>query len=430
MKTLIKNAKVTDQNSSVLDILLDGEKILEIGENLGADGAKVIDAGGLDAFFGFCDMHTHLREPGYEYKEDIASGALAAAHGGYSCVACMANTSPAADSPAVIEFIKNRGKQAGFARVFPIGAITKGLEGTELSEMGALKAAGAVALSDDGKPVANANTMRLALQYASHFGILLISHCEVRELAAEGFMNEGFTASLIGLKGIPAAAETIMVTRDILLAESLGTRVHIAHVSTKGSVDAVRAAKARGVRVTCETAPHYFSATDELCSEYDTNTKMNPPLRAPEDVGAIKQGLSDGTIDAIATDHAPHHLDEKRCEFANAANGIIGLETAFSLCATHLVNPGLISKQRLAQLLCSAPRSILSLEGGVLEKGAAADITLVDFNADVIYDESDLYSKARNSPFLHQPLKGRVAHTFIGGRHVIENGRKSANDYR
>ncbi len=424
MKTLVKNANIVNPGEEFgqHDILIEDGVIAEIAKDISAD-AQVVDANGLDAFPGFFDMHVHLREPGFEYKEDIASGALAAAHGGFTGVACMPNTQPVADSPAVIEYIVNKGKKAGFAKVYPIGSITKGMLGAELSEMGALKEAGAVALSDDGKPVTNANTMRLALQYASHFGLPLISHCEVMELSAGGLMHEGFVSSLAGLKGIPYTAETIMAVRDILLAESLDTRVHIAHVSAAATVNAIRDAKARGVKVTCETAPHYFSATDAFCRDYDTNAKVNPPLRTLSDVEAIKRGLADGTIDAIATDHAPHHIDEKRCEFANALSGLIGLELAFSLCATHLA--GVVSKQRLAELLCAAPRKILGIEGGVLEKGQAADIALVNFSADVIYDETSLYSKARNTPFLNTPLKGGVVHTFIDGRHVIENGAKT-----
>ncbi len=424
MKVLIKNANVINpgEQLGLQDILIENGSILDIAKDISAD-AQVVDANGLDAFPGFFDMHVHLREPGFEYKEDIASGALAAVHGGFTGVACMPNTQPAADSPAVIEYIINKGKKAGYAKVYPIGCITKGSLGAELSEMGALKEAGAVALSDDGKPVVNANTMRLALQYASHFDLPLIAHCEVPELSAGGLMNEGFVSSLVGLKGIPYTAETVMAVRDILLAESLNTRVHIAHVSAAATVNAIREAKARGVKVTCETAPHYFSATDELCRDYDTNAKVNPPLRTASDVEAIKAGLADGTIDAIATDHAPHHIDEKRCEFANALSGLIGLELAFSLCATHL--SGVVSKERLAQLLCAAPRKILGIDGGTLEKGQRADIALVSFDADVIYDETGLYSKARNTPFLNMPLKGRVVHTFVDGRLVIRDGAKA-----
>ncbi len=423
MKVLIKNANIVNPGEELgkLDILIEDGTISDAAKDIQAD-AEIIDASGLDAFPGFFDMHVHFREPGFEYKEDIESGALAAAHGGFTGVACMPNTQPVADSPAVIEYIINKGKKAGYAKVYPIGSITKGMLGAELSEMGALKEAGAVALSDDGKPVVNANTMRLALQYASHFDLPLIEHCEVPELSAGGLMNEGFVSSLVGLKGIPYTAETIMAVRDILLAESLHTRVHIAHVSAAATVNAIRDAKARGVKVTCETAPHYFSATDELCRDYDTNAKVSPPLRTAADVEAIKAGLADGTIDAIATDHAPHNIDEKRCEFANALSGLIGLETAFSLCATHLA--GIISKARLAELLCAAPRKILGIGGGTIEKGQKADIALVNFGADVIYDETGLYSKARNTPFLNMPLKGRAVHTFVDGRWVIRDGVK------
>lgn len=420
MKTLIQNGLLVNPRgvNGAYDLSIDGERIEKISaqplDPAGYD--QVIDAQGKWVTPGLVDMHVHLREPGFEYKEDIASGTLAAVHGGFTAVACMPNTNPVNDDVSVTGYIKMKAQQKGHCRVYPIAAITKGLEGKELSEFGLLLQAGAVGFSDDGKPVTDANRMRLALQYALNFDALLLSHCEVASLSAEGSMNEGMVAASLGLKGIPAAAEDAMVARDIMLAETYGSRLHICHVSTKGSVELVRQAKARGVRVSCETAPHYFSATEEWVEGYDTNAKMNPPLRTAGDVQAIKEGLADGTIDAIATDHAPHHLDEKRIEFALALNGIVGLETAFSLGMTNLVEPGLISPERLIELMSARPAEILQVEGGVLKEGAPADIAILDPADSITYTEEMLHSKSKNSPFLGREYRGRVVHTIVGGK--------------
>jgi dihydroorotase len=425
MKLLIKNADVVNPRgkSGKLDILINGDKIEKLAPSITDADAQIIDACGLCAAPGFVDIHCHLREPGYEYKEDIASGTLAAAHGGFTSVCCMPNTDPVIDTETIIEEIKARAARFGYAKVYPIAAITKDLKGEELTEMGCLKGAGAIAFSDDGRPVSSALMMRRALQYASGFDALIVSHSEELSLV-EGSMNEGYTASLLGLKGIPRAAEEIMIAREIILAEGLNTRVHIAHVSTRGSLELIRQAKARGVKVTCETCPHYFSATDELVGDYDTNAKVNPPLRTADDVAAIIEGLKDGTIDCIATDHAPHHIDEKRCEFQLAANGLIGFETAFSLGVTHLVKPGHITLEKLVELMSARGADIMRLDAGVLKEGGAADVTL--FNADLNYtfEAADIYSKSKNTPFIGQKLTGRVIYTLTDGKLIIKDAKK------
>ena len=321
------------------DIYIDKGVVAEIGENIDLDGVdmEVIDATGKIVTPGLVDMHVHLRDSGQEYKEDIESGTKSAAMGGFTSIACMPNTEPVIDNQAIVEFIKSKAASVGCVNVYPIGAISKGLEGKELAEIGEMKFAGVVAISDDGRPVVESGLMRRALEYASMFDVTVISHCEDMGLVAGGSMNEGYVSTALGLKGITRAAEEVMVSRDILIAEATNTAVHIAHVSTRGAVDLVRQAKKRGVKVTCETCPHYFTLTDKACEGFNTNAKMNPPLRTDDDVEAVKEGLRDGTIDAIATDHAPHHIDEKQCEFALANNGIIGFETALGLSVTHLV---------------------------------------------------------------------------------------------
>ncbi len=369
---------------------------------------------------GFCDMHCHLREPGQEYKETIATGTRAAAAGGFTAVACMPNTVPPVDSEAAIQFILDKATAQASTDVLPIACITKGMAGGELAELGMLKAAGAVAFSDDGKPVTSARVMRMALQYAMNFHTLIISHCEEMSIAA-GSMNEGRTATMLGLKGIPNAAEEIMVARDILLAEGLGARVHIAHISTRGSVALVRAAKARGVRVSAETCPHYFSATDELVGCYNTNAKVNPPLRTEDDRLAIIEGLRDGTIDAIATDHAPHHSDDKAVEFELAANGISGFETAFALSWTHLVSPGHLDAAHLVHLLAVAPRALLGQSGGVLAEGERACITLADPALRWVVRADEFLSRGRNTPFAGHELTGRIVHTLRDGKSVFKD---------
>jgi dihydroorotase len=358
-------------------------------------------------------MHVHLREPGEEYKEDILSGARAAAAGGFTGVACMPNTRPVNDCKAVTALILAQAAGAA-VRIYPVGAISQGLEGQQLAEFGEMKAAGVVAISDDGRPVRDSQLMRRALEYAGDFGLTVISHSEEPSLST-GVMNEGAMSTRLGLKGIPTAAESIMVYREIALAEFTGTRVHIAHVSTAMSVELIRSAKARGVRVTAETAPHYFTLTDEAVEGYDTNTKMNPPLRSVADREAIKLALADGTLDAIATDHAPHSILEKETEFDAAANGIIGLETALPLTLA-LVREGLIDEKRLVELLTVNPAAILGIAGGSLIPGAPADVTLIDPNRTFVYTEDQVISKSRNTPFLGWSLQGRAVLTLVGGQ--------------
>ena len=363
MSLLIKGGRVIDPSRNIddtLDILVEEGTIREVGKGLKAPGAETIDAKGMLVVPGLIDMHVHLRDPGLEYKEDIVSGTQAAAAGGFTSVACMPNTKPVNDNKTVTAYILDKACREGVVNVFPIGAITQGSKGEALAEMGELKESGCVAVSDDGHPVANAELMRRALEYARGMGIMVISHAEEKALVGEGVMNEGFTSTELGLKGIPRVAEDIATTRDVLLAEYTRSPIHIAHVSTRGAVRIIREAKARGVKVTCETAPHYFALTDDAVRGYDTNAKMNPPLREADDVAAIKEGLADGTIDAIATDHAPHHLDEKDIEFNLAMNGIIGLETSLPL-SLRLVEEGVIDIKALVEKLSCNPANILGL---------------------------------------------------------------------
>lgn len=424
MKTLIKNGTLVNPRgkSGEWDVLLeDGVVKALLPRGSEAEAGEVVDARGLHVMPGFIDMHVHLREPGFEYKEDIASGTLAAAHGGFTAVACMPNTSPVNDNKVVIRYILDRAKEAGHARVYPIAAITKGLLGEEMTPMGGLLAAGAVAFSDDGRPVESAQRMRLALEYAKNFGALIISHCEDLSMAGEGAMNEGEVSAILGIKGISRAAEEVMLARELILAEALDCRVHIAHISTALGVDLLRQAKARGVKATGETCPHYFSATDEWCKGYDANAKMNPPLRTARDVEAIKQGLADGTLDCIVTDHAPHAAWEKESGFLTAPNGIIGLETAYSLGITNLVEPGVLTYGQLVEHMSCRPAEVLGVPGGVIEEGAAADITLADPKASVVYTQANNHSKSANSPFFGKRLKGRVVRTILGGKMTAQN---------
>ncbi len=423
-KLWIQNGTIVNPSGAALqgrhDILIENGRIQAIAPELPAadvEGAEIVDALGCHVMPGFFDLHVHLREPGQEYKEDIASGTLAAVHGGYTAVCCMPNTDPVIDNPALLSFIREKASAADHCKVYPVAAITKGLKGEELSEMGLLLEAGAVAFSDDGKPVADPQRMRLACQYAKNFDALLMLHCEDKALAGSGVMHEGYYSVTLGLAGIPAASEAAMVARDLLIAESYGTRIHICHVSTEQSIALIRAAKARGVRVTCETAPHYFAATDEWVelSGYDSNVKMNPPLRSARDRDAIIEALADGTIDAIATDHAPHHQDEKRVEFNIALNGIVGLETAYSLAVTHLVMPGKLTPEQLVDRMSAAPRRILGLEGAEIAEGAPADLTIAKPDADVVYTAAGLHSKSKNSPFLERPYFGKIQQTIVEG---------------
>ena len=421
MKTLIKSGRVVDPANQIdekLDILIVNGKVADLSANIDAGEAEIINAAGLIVTPGLIDIHVHLRDPGLEYKEDIISGTKAAAAGGVTSVACMPNTSPVNDNLAVTRFIISKAQEQGSANVFPIGCITKGLKGEILAEMGELKAGGCVGFSDDGRPVSDGELMRRALEYASTFGAPVISHAEDLSLAAGGSMNEGVVATELGLKGIPWVAEDAMTARDIMLAEFTGAHLHVAHVSTKGSVELVRQAKARGVQVTCEAAPHHFTLTEEAVRGYNTNAKMNPPLRTQEDVEAVRAGLADGTIDAIATDHAPHHFDEKNVEFAIAMNGIVGLETLLPL-TLRLVGEKVLSLSQAIALMTCKPAKILGLDRGTLSVGAVADLTLINPNKEWILEAAKLHSKSKNTPFDGHQLKGLAVRTLLAGKTVF-----------
>lgn len=426
MKILIKGGRVVDPKNDfdkVADVLVDNGVISEIGENINANGdVTVIDAEGKIVSPGLVDMHSHLRDPGQEYKEDIESGTRSAAMGGITSIACMPNTKPVIDGEPIVTYIKTKAKEVGHVNVYPIGSISKGLEGKELAEIGELKNAGAVAISDDGRPVVESGLMRRALEYAKMFDIAVISHCEDLGLADGGQMNEGFMATYLGLKGITRAAEEVMVSRDILIAEATHTAIHIAHVSTRGSVELVRQAKKRGVNVTCETCPHYFTLTENAVDGFNTNAKMNPPLRTSDDVEAIKEGLKDGTIDCIVTDHAPHHIDEKNCEFALALNGIVGFETSLGLGLQYLVKSGVLTLNELIEKMAVNPSRILRINKGSLSIDADADITIFDPSKEWTVDISKFQSKSKNSPFNGFTLCGKPEYVIVGGKIVVSNG--------
>lgn len=421
-RLLIRDGRLFDPATGldqIADILIEDGLIAGIGRGLRGGGTAVLDAAGLLVIPGLIDVHVHLREPGQEYKETIATGTAAAVAGGVTGVACMANTVPPNDDPAITEFIRKQAAAAGLARVYPIGAVTRRLEGTEIAEYGYQREAGVVALSDDGRPVMDSEVFRRALEYARAFDLVVITHCEDLALSRDGAMHEGAVSTELGLPGVPRAAEEVMVLRDLVLAELTGARLHIAHVSTAGAVAAIREAKRRGVRVTAETAPHYFTLTDEAVRGYNVNAKMNPPLREAADREAVIAGLADGTIDVIASDHAPHHEDDKRVEFARAANGIVGLETELGL-TLRLVREGRLTlRQALAALTCR-PADLLGLPGGRLAEGVPADLVLLDLEAEVRVEAAALRTRGRNSPFLGWTLPGRVEKTLVGGRVVYE----------
>ncbi len=420
MKTIIKGGNVlAPEGFKRCSVLIEGGIIAVMGENLDEAGAAVVDASGLLVVPGFVDIHCHLREPGYEYKEDIASGTAAAARGGFTSICCMANTDPVNDSAVVTEFIKKKAREAGPIRVYPIAAVTKGLRGEELTEVGELSEAGAAALSDDGKSIRNAQRMRLALSYAKRFRMLVISHPEDEELVNGGVMNEGYWSTALGLPGTTRAAEETIIARDCLLAELEKTRIHIAHVSTAGGAEIIRHAKSMGIAVTAETAPHYLLATDEWVQGYDSSTRVNPPLRTESDRLALIEALKDGTIDCIATDHAPHHIDDKNVEYALAASGISGFETAFAVCWTALAAPGHMKPEELFHKMTSAPADIIGIRAGRLCAGEAADVTIVDGDAEWTVDPSKFASRGKNTPFAGKTLKGAVKHTFAGGVHIF-----------
>jgi dihydroorotase len=407
------------------DVLIEGERLLRIEKNLPADDARVVELpAGAVVTPGLIDMHVHLREPGQEHKETIASGVAAAVAGGFTAVACMPNTDPVNDHASVTQFIVKRAVDAGLARVYPIGAVSMGSRGDQLTEIGDLHAAGCVAISDDGYPVRTALLMRRALEYASMFRMPVIDHCEDPSLKGDGVAHEGAMASSLGLRGIPGVAESVMVERDISMAEITSGRVHVAHMSARQSLRAVQAGKARGVAVTAEVTPHHFLLTDALLAErggYDTNCKMNPPLREGADRDAMLDGLRDGSIDVIATDHAPHHADEKSLEFDRAPFGIVGLETAVALCVDRLVHSGVLTLSRLVELLSANPARILNLPGGTLTEGGPADITILAPDAPVTVRAASFRSRGRNTPFEGWSLRGGVVATIVGGRPVFVN---------
>jgi dihydroorotase len=422
-RLLLKGGRVVDPAQgldAVLDVMLADGVVADVGGRVAARGAEVFDAAGLVVCPGFIDLHTHLREPGREDKETVATGTRAAAAGGFTAVCAMPNTDPVNDNAGTTRFVLEQARARGLVRVYPIGAITKGSRGEELAEYGELREAGCVAVSDDGRPVASARVMRRALEYARAFDLAVIDHCEEPSLSQGASMNEGRVATLLGLRGAPAMAEALVVERDAQLAELVGGRVHIAHLSAAASVDAVRRAKARGVRITAEATPHHLLLTDQAVkdSDYDTHTKMNPPLRVEADRLAVLAGLGDGTIDCIATDHAPHTVDDKKVEYDQAAFGVVGLETAVSLCLDRLVRPGLLSLEALVGLLSARPARALSLPGGTLAPGAPGDLTLMDLERKVKVDPERFASKGRNTPFGGWTLRGAPVVTIVGGRVV------------
>ena len=424
MKILLKGARVIDPTQKldgVMDILITDGKITNIGVGVAqerikkAERIKEINLAGLVVVPGLIDMHTHLRDPGFEYKETIATGAAAAVAGGFCAIACMPNTNPVNDSASICSYITKQTKVVGLARVYPIGAITLDSKGETLTDFFDLQSAGAVALSDDGKPVSNPLIMRYALEYAASLNIPIISHCEDLSLSANGVANEGFSATELGLAGSPTIAEDVMVARDIIIAEYLHTSVHIAHVSSAGAVKLIRDAKGRGVKVTAETAPHYFTLTEDALYDYDTNTKVNPPLRSADDVAEVKKGLKDGTIDCIASDHAPHAATDKEVEFDYAANGIIGLETSLGL-SMKLISAGVLSLKDLICKMSCNPARILRINGGSLRVGDDADITVIDTKRKWTVDKNLSKSKSRNAPFHGVNMQGKAVMTIVGGQ--------------
>ena len=423
---LIRGGRVIDPSrgaDEVADLFLADGKVQASGRDLGhPDDALVVDASGKVVAPGLIDLHVHLREPGQEDLETVATGAMAAAAGGFSAICAMPNTDPVTDNQAAVGFIVSQAQRAAKARVYPIGAVSLGQRGQQLAEFGELVGAGAVAVSDDGKPVASSHLMRTALEYARTFGIPVADHCEDLTLAEGGAMHEGLVSTRLGLKGIPAAAEEIMVARDILLAELTGGHVHLCHMSTRGSVELIRRAKEKGLRVTAEACPHHFTLTHEACEGYNTHAKMNPPLREPEDREAIRQALRDGTIDVICTDHAPHHYDAKEREFDDAPNGIIGLETALGLAVSELLEAGLLSLPELVNRMSVMPARIFGLQGGSLAPGAPADVVVFDPAAEWTVQPEQFYSKSRNTPFAGRRLRGRAETTIVRGHVVFARG--------
>jgi len=413
---IIRNGNVVLKNSvEKKDILIENGKIVKIADNIPANGDKEIDAAGKHVFPGLIDMHVHLREPGFEKKEDIESGAKAAVKGGFTQVCCMPNTNPVVDNKVVVTYIKAREKEVNLCKIHPIGAITKGLKGEEMAGIASMKKAGVVAISDDGVAVKNARLMRLAMEYAKGFDIKCLCHCEDKDLVDGGVVHEGLSATIAGLKGIPRAAEDVIIAREISLAETLDAEVHICHVSTYSGVRMIRDAKRAGVKVTAETCPHYYTFTDEIIRNYDTNTKVNPPIREEIDKQAILEGLKDGTLDCIVTDHAPHHADDKNVEYNYAAFGISGIETSFGFAITNLYKAGVLSLPEIADKMSYNPAKILGLDGGEIKEGGVADITIADLDEKWTIEPEKFVSKGKNNPFKGYELFGAVKYTIVDG---------------
>ncbi len=428
MSLILKNGRLLDPASGrdeIGDVVIHEDRIREAGAGIAADGPGVLDCSGLVIAPGFIDLHTHLREPGQEYKEDIASGTQAAVAGGFTAICAMPNTQPVNDQAGGTAYLIQRARELGRARVYPIGAITAGSQGERLAEIGGMRAAGAVAISDDGRPVMNGQRLRRAMEYAANFGLPVIEHCEDLNLSAGGVMHEGATSYRLGLPGISAASEAVMVARDLLLAEQTGAHLHIAHISTAASVALLRQARARGVRASAEATPHHLTLSDEDVSDYDANFKMNPPLRSRSDREALIEALAEGVIEAIATDHAPHAAHEKQQEFTRAPFGIIGLETALPL-ALALVRAGRISLMRMVQAFTTAPARIFGLPGAKLANGSLADLTVFDPLRKWTCRAESLHSKSRNSPFLGWELQGRAIFTIVGGRLAYQLEQREA----
>jgi len=427
-RLLIRNGRVVDPSQGLdqgMDILVEDGHVAAIGERLEAPArVKILDAAGLVVAPGFIDLHTHLREPGFEYKETIETGSKAAVAGGFTAICCMPDTEPVNDDPSVTSYIRERAEQAGLARIYPVGALSKGLKGEEMAEIGEMAKAGAVAISDDPRPVSNALLMRRALEYARSFDIPVAAHEEDLDLSDGGSMHEGAVSTRIGLRGMPTSAEEVMVARDCLLAELTGGRLHLCHLSTAIALDLVRIAKRRGLAVSCEVAAHHFVLTDEdvAGADYDPNWKINPPLRSAVEVESILQAVYDGTVDAIVSDHEPHHADEKELDFADAPFGIVGLETAIPLALDRLVHARVIGLMQLVRLMSTRPAEIFNLPGGSLREGVPADITVLDLRALRTVDPGSFKSLSRNTPFAGMRLKGWPAATIVGGNIVWQAG--------
>lgn len=413
---IIKNGNVVLKDSVIkADILVKDGRIARIGENLLGQDEKILDASGKYVFPGLIDMHVHLREPGFEYKEDIESGCKAAVKGGFTQVCCMPNTSPVMDNKVVVSYVKTRAKEVNLCKVHPIGAITKGEKGETLADIGEMKKAGAVAISDDGRDVKSSRLMRLAMEYASGFDMKCLCHCEDLELVDGGSVNEGYNSTLTGLKGIPRAAEDVMIARNILIAQSLNVPVHICHVSTYSGVQIIRDAKRGGAMVTAETCPHYYAVNDDIITSFDQNTKVNPPIREERDRLAILEGLKDGTIDCIVTDHAPHHVNDKSVEYALAAFGISGIETSFAFAVTYLYKTGVLTLNEIADKMSFSPAHILNLEGGEIKEGGVADLMIADLDEEYEIDSKTFLSRGKNTPFNGYRVSGKVLFTIVDG---------------